>query len=505
MSDVKLSRRRKLMLNISFSVGYQLLAVICGFILPRYLLLYFGSDVNGLVASIKQFLSIISLAEAGIAVVIQASMFGPLAEHDDEELSRIVVSSDRFYHRLGWAFAAYAVLLALAYPYLALESFGYVYIASLVLILGINTFAQYYFCLTYRILLNADQLTFVQVSFSAVTLVLNTAGSVALMIAGAGVHMVMLLGTVLFMVQPIGMHFFVKRYYHLDRKVELHGEPIKQKWSGLAQHVAFYITQNTDVVVLTVFTNLATVSVYAVYSLVANGLKGFLSAGTVGFDALWGDMYAKRQMDLLQRAFAFSEWYVHTLVTFAYVCCGFLIVPFVGVYTTSINDADYYAPLFAMFLVAAQFFLCLRWPYADVVRAAGRFKETQMGSFVEAGLNIGLSVLLVWQYGLVGVAVGTLVAMFYRTADYVLYLSRHIIHRPVHYYIRYLATDALAVGLVYFILHGYNIEVNDYWSWCWQAGYVMLVTALSILVVNILFYRQFCWQVWHKVLQRLGR
>ena len=38
--------------NTLMSIVFEILTIICGFILPRYILLYFGSDTNGLVSSI---------------------------------------------------------------------------------------------------------------------------------------------------------------------------------------------------------------------------------------------------------------------------------------------------------------------------------------------------------------------------------------------------------------------------------------------------------------------
>ena len=53
--------KKKLLLNTITSLILQVVVVISGFILPRIRLAYLGSDVNGLIQSITQFLSVISL------------------------------------------------------------------------------------------------------------------------------------------------------------------------------------------------------------------------------------------------------------------------------------------------------------------------------------------------------------------------------------------------------------------------------------------------------------
>ena len=45
-------RKKKFVLTTISSLGYQVTALVCGFILPRVILLYFGSAINGLVNSV---------------------------------------------------------------------------------------------------------------------------------------------------------------------------------------------------------------------------------------------------------------------------------------------------------------------------------------------------------------------------------------------------------------------------------------------------------------------
>ena len=53
-------RKIRLVRNTFSSLAFQVVTVICGFILPRLILKYYGSETNGLVSSIQQFLQIIA-------------------------------------------------------------------------------------------------------------------------------------------------------------------------------------------------------------------------------------------------------------------------------------------------------------------------------------------------------------------------------------------------------------------------------------------------------------
>ena len=75
-----MQRKRRLFYNTISSLIFQLTTIICGFILPRLILTAFGSEVNGLVNSIIQFLGIISFLELGVGAVVQSTLYKPLAE-----------------------------------------------------------------------------------------------------------------------------------------------------------------------------------------------------------------------------------------------------------------------------------------------------------------------------------------------------------------------------------------------------------------------------------------
>ena len=62
------------LLNIISTFVLQATTMLAGFIVPKLILDVFGSDVNGLVSSITQFLSYIALVEGGITGVIMAKL-----------------------------------------------------------------------------------------------------------------------------------------------------------------------------------------------------------------------------------------------------------------------------------------------------------------------------------------------------------------------------------------------------------------------------------------------
>lgn len=65
----------------------QIFAVVCWFIVPRLIISIYGSDVNGMSASITKFLSYIIILEAGVGCVVRVALSKPFAENKDVKIS----------------------------------------------------------------------------------------------------------------------------------------------------------------------------------------------------------------------------------------------------------------------------------------------------------------------------------------------------------------------------------------------------------------------------------
>lgn len=481
-------RKKKLLLNTSTSFIYQIVSVICGLVIPRIFIQYYGSAINGLVSSISQFLSFITLLELGVGAVVQSALYKPLAEKNASEISIIIVSAEKFFKRIALIFGWYILGLVLIYPIIVNNQFGWAFTAVLIVVISISTFAQYYFGITYQMLLNADQRAYIQFSIQTGMLLLNALATIVLAFLGADVIVLKLVSSLIFLLRPIVFTAYAKKYYHIDRSIQYEGEPIKQKWNGLAQHLASVVLNSTDIVILTLFSTLENVSIYYVYHAVVNGVKTLITTVTNSVQATIGDMIARNEQETLDNFFAFFEWLVHTLVTLLFTCTGLLILPFVEVYTVNISDANYYLPSFAILITLAQASYCLRLPYNIAVLAAGHYKQTQSSAIIEALINIVLSITLVSKFGLIGVAIGTLVAMCYRTGYFAFYLQKNILKRSLKHFIQHIIVDGVSVGLS--IVFTYRLTMVDvaFSSWIVLAMEVSVICFAIIFAVNLLVY-----------------
>ncbi len=485
-----MSRKKKLFLNITTGLIKQIIMVACGFILPRYMLLFYGSTVNGLVSSISHFLGFISFLDLGVGAVVQSNLYAPLAKKDSVQVSRLVKSSERFFRRLACIFLGYILVLCFVFPSFVNSSFDIWFTVSLIIIMAISTLAQFLLGITYQILLNADQKSYVQLALQTGTIILNTVFAVILMELGAGIHMVKLASAAVFILKPIGLMFYVHKNYQIDRKIEVQGEPIRQKWNGFSQHVAYVVLRHVDIVALTMFSTLKNVSVYSVYFLVARGVTEIIMRAVTGLEALFGNMLANHEREHLLQTFETVEWLMHNGVTLMFTCAGIMIIPFIKIFTKGVTDADYVAPIFSVLLLAAYAARCLRIPYFTIIKAAGHFKETQNGAFISAALNIIITFVLVFKFDLIGAASGTLIAMMYHTCYFIWYLRRNILVRPANIFSWYLLTDVVIAVISYFLTKDFLLKDLSYPAFIIMAAKVLSVVITVSFIVNLVFYRK---------------
>lgn len=482
-------RKKRLILNTIASLSDQIATVICGIILPRFFLLFFGSEVNGLVSSLTQFLSFISFLDLGVGAVVQSALYAPLAKNDEDQISRIMISSRRFFNTIATILAFYVVALIFIYP-LKIRQFDFFYICALILAISIKQFAQYYFGVVNQQLLSAHQRAYISLSLHAVSIVLNTAVSIVIIKLGGSIQLVTLVSSLVFLLQPLGMWLYVRRNYRINYRLKLCGEPIKQKWNGLAQHVASVVLDSTDTIVLTLFSTLKNVSVYSVYYFVVSGIRQVLDRFSTGMQALLGDLYARNETDKLRDMSEKFEFTIHMGVTFLFGCTGILLVPFITVYTAGVRDANYNAPLFGLLLTLSQAIYCLRIPYNMLVKAAGHYRQTQASAIIETTLNLVLSVVCVVRFGLIGVAIGTLVAMIYRTTYLAWYSKKYILGISIFSYVRHILTDAISMALMFVVCSVFKTACANYRDWILLALKVSLTCGAVCAATNSVFYYQ---------------
>lgn len=483
-------KKKQFWWNLISSYGAQFVTTICAFILPRFILSEYGSDVNGLVSSITQFLSVVSLTDMGISVVVQSALYKPLANKDNDELSRILVSAQKFYKVIAYGLVAYTAILCVFYP-MSINSGGDpIYVVALIVILSIDSIAQYLFGITRSALIVADQKKYIISVCSIATRIANTVICCTLIEFHASIQMVKLASALVFLANPVVYSVYVKKNYSVNWKIKYDKEPISQKWNGVARHISSFVFENTDVMILTWLSTLANVSIYSIYNMVLKGIKQLLSIVDSIIQPMLGEYWAKGEKEKLSHYFSLYEWLMYSLGQFVFGCTITLMLPFVQVYTNNINDVNYMLPAFSYLITFATAVQFLRTPYGTLFGALGLYKETQMNYVICAVINIVVSVATVYKFGLIGVAFGTLIASLYMLLWQGWYVYRNVFQISLMNLDFQIIKSAIIYAIGIFLCNWIGLAQETFLSWMILACIHALIWVVVIFTINLIFDRR---------------
>lgn len=478
------------LLNTSSNLLLRIISIISGFIIQKLILDTFGSETNGLVSSIGQFLNYVNLIEGGLNGVITASYYKPLADKNNSKVSAIYITSRNFLRKISFVFLGYSIALSILYPLFTDSSFNYPFILSLILILSMKLFTQYCFSLADKNLLIASKHGYIVHFGHGALLIAETIATLILIKLFPNIHVIKLASIIIYLAQPIIYSYYVKKYFKIDLKVSPDKQLIKDRWNGFAINVASFIHNNTDVILLTIMTSLKTVSVYSIYASVLVGLRQLIKSIADAIAPSIGHLYVKGDAGELNKKFSLFEYIIFTIGTFMFGMGIMLITPFVMIYTKGVTDTNYYEPVFGIILLSAELICCFREPALKLAYGAGKFKDLRKAAFLEAGINIVISITLVPFLGITGVAIGTLTAMIYYTFWQYYYIHNHLINRPFSKFIRrllvYLTPSSIVVTLCLIMLPITKYTIT---SWLIHAFIYGAILSVVLISTGVIFYR----------------
>lgn len=489
-----LNEQRLKKINIFTTLLSQLVTIASGVIVPRLMLQAYGSEAYGISVSIAQFLAYISLVEGGIGGVGRGKLYGALAAQDTENISAVYNAIQAFFRGVAAVFIGYCLVLGFGYYDLAsVTVFSREYIFCLVLVIGVTTLANYMFGLANLTLIVSDRKQYVNNLVLIGTTIGNTVAVAWMIQAGCDLIWAKIGSSLVFLIKPLAYWLYVRRHYRLIRRPAKR-EKLEQKWTGLGQHLAYFVHSNVDVVMLTVVAGAIPVAIYAVYNMVIQNIRKLVEAAVGGMEAVFGEKIASQQWEHLRVHYFYYKTISAGATVLLFGCTGILILPFVRLYTSGIEGANYIQPAFALIFLLAETVNCLCLPCASLPVAAGQLKQTRWGAYGEAVINVVLSAILIWWDPLAGVAIGTLVASLFRAVYYMIYAAKTFLHIPLW---RFLGGHLLALGFLAGVVALGNVFVErllieNYYQWIVCGAVTFLALCIPVLAVLALVRK------WHK-------
>lgn len=488
---MNLARTNEFLKNSIATAILHIFTLIVGFILPRVIIKTYGSEVNGLVTSLTQFIHYFVIVEAGLASAAVYALYRPLADENYKEINGVVSAAKKFYTQSGWIFLSLVLILSITYPlFVEITVLSSIQVRVLVFVLGVTGILDFFTLSKYRVLLTAAQKVSVISLASITNLFLNLIVTVILARLHTDIIVLKTVALVGIIARSLILMGYVKTHYPL---VKFNASPntkaLNKRWSALYLQILGVIQQGSPVVLATIFTSLVTVSVYSIYNMVIAGLNGILSIFISGLSSSFGDVIARKQSGVLKQSTEEFEVGYYMILTWAYACAAALIMPFIKIYTSGITDVEYYYPILGILFVLNGLLYNIKTPQGMLVISAGMFQETKVQTTIQGAIAIVFGLILVKPLGLIGIMIGLCLSNLYRDIDLLFFVPRNITFRTIRPTFWRIFRIFFCLALILIPYYFIAPEIEGIWQWLLHAVLIGGYAALVILVVNIVFDR----------------
>lgn len=485
-----MNRSQKFLKNSAVTAMYQIVVMITGFILPKVMLSIYGSRINGVISSITQFISYITLVEAGLSSATVYSLYRPLAERDYHQTNRVLVAAKNFYYKTGVLFVILITIGAFVYPYILKDNIlSYTETFVLVFILGFSGALDFFTLAKYSALLTADQKTYVISLCNIVQVILNCLIVIGLSFCGTSIILVRLVALIAILVRSIVLWIYCRNHYrYLDFSVEPDNSSMDKRWDAMYQQLLKVVHNGSVVMIASALLSLVDVSIYAIYNTVIHGINSVLSIFTSGLAAGFGELIAKKEQKKLQNAFEDFEYLYLAVITIVYSVMMVCYLPFIKVYTKG-ADTNYVIPILAVVLTLNGYFYNLKTPQGMIVISAGLYKETRWRSTIQCALEVGCGILFGFIGGLPGIVFGAIIANVYRCIDLLLFVPKYITGLPVWSTLKkwLISMSSFAAVVLISNLLLKDDFVESYLTWVMWACINGILAVLVVLIIFSIF------------------
>lgn len=465
--------------NIFYGILGQILTIVIGLLLPRLRIVSFGSEVNGMLSSIQQIYTYLALLEAGVGSATLQALYGPVARNNRKEINEILAATNHYYKKTGVVYLVFVIIFAIFYPVVITSNIPTITIVEVILLNGLGNVLAYFFQGKYRILLQAEGKQYIITNLTTFVTVCSGLVKIFLINLQFDVVSLQIAFFAFNLLQVIFFAWYIKKNYKwINLKVKKNENAISQKNSVLVHQIAEMVFNNTDVLILTVFCGLKVVSVYALYNMVFDMVSTLIANINTGFSFKLGQLYNSNRKRFDKMYNCYERYYM--AISFSLYCVAFsFIKPFIKLYTSGITDVEYLMRYLPILFTIIKLMVSGRALCGFLLSYAAQFRKTQNRAIIEAGLNLGVSIISVRFFGIYGVLLGTIVALFYRANDMIIYANLKLLKRNPWYTYRWWILNGIIFSLCSIIFSRLKIEIQSYQQ------FFCLVICYAVITISI--------------------
>lgn len=473
--------------NTIVSLISQFIFLVLSIIFPRLIILTFGSEVNGLTASINQILNIINLLQAGIVGASIYDMYKPISENDKEMVGKIYYSAKMYFNKLSLIFFMFGIIVIPIFLINSNNDISFIETFLSVIILTLNGALIFRYISSYDIIISAHQRKYILVYSSLIEKLIYY--FLLVIVLYTRVHFIfmyvsLICGTLLRIVYL--SHYFNKHYLSdIKRYSSRTNYKVKNQFYLLANQIVQQIIESGPTLIITTFYGLATVSVFSLYNMIVSAFKMIFTTIQNSIAPSFGDLSVSNKnqssiiFDVLQLLFV-------NLGEIVTSCLIVLCIPFIQLYSNGFSDVNYINTKLAFCISFLCLSYCIFMPYNMAINANGQYRSVTKQNIVYGILFSILGVILSifdYTYCIICFSLFYVVSSFDRI--YIIKNKCFSLNKKKHFR---RIIFAVIYPVIYYIVFS-KIEISTWVEFLLFGFLHFVISSLIILIMDFIFDR----------------
>ena len=473
--------------NLVSSLIYQIVLISLSFLLPRLYLESFGSEVNGVLSTIKQIFTYMVLLEAGVGLATTQALYKRIGEKDYDSASAVLSATNIYYKKTGMVYAGIVLAIAVVYAYVIPTGINSHVLFLIVVLNAVPALFSYFVQAKYRILMEVDGRKYVINNSETVVQFLSNAGKVLVLVLSNDLVLIQLVYCVIALGQMLYLYIYAKRRY---KWLQLNSEPdfksISQKNSVLVHQISGMVFSNTDVILLSVLSDFKTVSVYTIYNIFFSQMQNFITSVVSGFNFALGQTF-NTDREKFDKIFDVYETFYIMGTFVVYTLMAVFLLPLIQIYTGGINDANYTNTTLVFLFVIMNLLSNGKLPANSIIEYSGSFDATRSHAIWEMAINITLTVSGIYLFGICGAILGTIFALIYRSLVIVYFTSRKVLGRSMFKTYKHWIINGSIFAFIMVVFYVDSFSNVSFLTLLLNGAFHSLWIVAVYLVVNFIF------------------
>jgi len=411
-----MSRTTKSIKNSQIALLFYVIEIIIGFWSRKVFIEYLGTDILGLNTTAMNLLNFLNIAELGIVSAVTFTLYKPISENDQKSINEIISVQGWLYKKIGLLVGGGALVLMLFFPLIFKKvelPMWYVY-ASFLAFLYSSLLTYFY---NYKqIILSASQQEYkITINYKSLHIIKNIIQIYAISNFSHPYEWWLLLQFALSTIASINLNRVIKKSFPnlivstkagsiLRKKYDIIIVKVKQLFF---HKIAGFVLNQTSTLIIYAFTSLTMVAIYGNYIIIVNSVNAMFNAAFNGINASIGHLVAENNktkiLSVLQELFTIR----FICATISIFCIYTLINPFICIW---IGEEYLMNKSILLVILLNMYIMLMRGVIDGFLSAYGLFKDIY-APIIEAILNLSLSILLGYYFGIIGVILGVCISL----------------------------------------------------------------------------------------------